>query len=347
MIKLLPPDTKTCWITNPTNVRYLTGLVSSNAQLLITPKKTILFTDGRYLEAAQKLGKKHGFSVINWQKAGRTFFKKHTIQKSGIEEHYMTVAALKKFKKMTGAHMVETKMFYEKIRAIKTAQELTHLRTAQKITDQILHILKSTLRTGDTEESIAKRIKVYALENGAEDVSFEPIVAFGAHGAIPHYRPANTKLRKGDMILIDMGVKYKGYCSDMTRTFFTAQPTPTQATIYQKVLDAQEAAIKKVKPEIKIAVLDTTARKSMGKDAQYFIHALGHGIGLDIHELPGVSNHTTEILQENMVITVEPGIYIPGKIGVRIEDMGRVTKKGYENFTKSPKNLSKSIIRIR
>lgn len=347
MKNLLPPKMRAFWISNPANVRYVTGLISSNAQLLVTPHKKILFTDGRYVEAARALGKKNHFSVVEWGKKAMEFLKKIRCKKIGIEEHHMTVAVVKKFKKITGAGVIHTNNHMEKIRAVKTPDELQKLRTAQKITDDILKILLKTLARGDTEEKIGQRIKMLALEHSAEDISFEPIVAFGAHAAVPHHRNTQTKLKKGDMVLIDMGVRYRGYCSDMTRTFFTAKPSTTQAAIYQNVLDAQTAAIKKIKIGIKVATLEKIARKTMGKNERFFIHALGHGVGLDIHELPVVSSRSTEILKENMVITVEPGIYMPGEIGVRIEDMGCVTKNGYENYTKSSKSLAEAIIIIK
>lgn len=347
MKNLLPPKTRAFWITNPVNVRYVTGLISSNAQLLVIPQKKVLFTDGRYMEAARTMGKKNHFSVVEWGDEAVEFLKKIRCKKIGVEEHHMTVAGMKKFKKMTGAGIIHTNNHMEKIRAVKTPDELQKLRTAQKITDDILKILLKTLTRGDTEEKIGQRIKMLALEHGAEDISFEPIVAFGAHAAIPHHRNTQTKLKKGDMVLIDMGVRYQGYCSDMTRTFFTAKPTATQAAIYQNVLDAQNAAIKKIKIGTKVATLEKIARRTMGKNERFFIHALGHGVGLDIHELPVVSSRNREILQENMVITVEPGIYIAGKIGVRIEDMGWVTKNGYKNYTKSHKSLSEAVISIK
>ena len=194
---------------------------------------------------------------------------------------------------------------------------------------------------------LAWKIKNIGHDLGADDISFEPIVAFGPHSAIPHHHNTATKLKKGDTLLVDMGMKYKGYCSDMTRTFFFGKPSAQQQKVYELVLEAQEAGIKKIKSGVATKKVDEAARKALGNYEEYFKHSLGHGIGLEVHEMPSLSGRSTEILKENMIVTVEPGIYLDGKFGVRIEDMGRVTAKGYENFTGAAKVFSSSIVPVR
>ena len=222
----------------------------------------------------------------------------------------------------------------EKMRLTKDKSEIHALKKSQQINGETLKRIKKLCKPGLTELEIAWKIKTIGHDLGTEDISFEPIVAFGPSSSSPHHQNGNRKLKKRDIVLIDMGMKYKGYCSDMTRTFFLGKPTTQQENVYQKVLDAQLAGIAQIKAGAKAASVDKAARKSMGEDEKYFGHSFGHGIGLDVHESPNLSSKSKDILKENMIVTAEPGIYLPGKFGVRIEDMGRVTKTGYENFTK-------------
>ena len=195
-------------------------------------------------------------------------------------------------------------------------------------------------RTPIHEIDLAWRIKELGNKYGAEDVSFDPIVAFGKNSAIPHHMPGKTKLKKGDIVLIDMGMKYKGYCSDMTRTFFTSKPKQEHLDIYNTVLEAQLNGLKKIKAETTGKNADAYSRDIIKKAgyAEAYGHAGGHGIGLDIHETPSLSENFTKKFKENTVVTVEPGIYLAGKIGVRIEDMILITKNGNKNLTKITKN---------
>ncbi|MBI4232764.1 aminopeptidase P family protein, partial [Candidatus Peregrinibacteria bacterium] len=191
------------------------------------------------------------------------------------------------------------------------------------------------------EIDLARKIKELGAEFGAEDVSFDPIVGFGKNSSIVHHNPGKTKLKKGDIVLIDMGMKYQGYCSDMTRMIFTAKPSQKQKEIYEIVLKAQMAALKGIRAGISCKKADQLARKII-EDAGYgeqYGHSGGHGIGLDIHEPPSLSKNFTGNLKENSIVTVEPGIYLPGEFGIRIEDMTLVRKKGNINLTKIPKTL--------
>jgi Xaa-Pro aminopeptidase len=326
-------------ITHLTNIRYLTGFTGSSGFLLVGKSKNYFFTDFRYQKIAEKLSKSKTrlpFEFVLMDKDFRETLNKCTSRVKTIEfeSAHLSVDQLKSWKKrFKGKKLVPAKSITETKRLQKDKNEIRYMKQSQKINEQTLTEIKKLLKPGLTEQEIAWKIKVIGHDFGAEDISFEPIVAFGANSAVPHHQNTRKKLKKSDIVLIDMGMKYKGYCSDMTRTFLPKKPSALQVEVYQKVLDAQKAAIKAVKSGVKVAKLDQIARDSMGEFAEYFGHSLGHGIGLDVHESPGVSTRSKEVLKENMVVTMEPGIYLPGKFGVRIEDMGRVTQSAYDNFT--------------
>ena len=207
----------------------------------------------------------------------------------------MTVDALKGWKKsFKGKKLKPMKELIEHKRLIKDPQEIKLMKKSQKINEEVFKKLTNDQARDDrTRDRLADSSEI-GHELGAEDISFPPIVAFGPNSAIPHHQNTTRKLKKNDIVLIDMGMKYKGYCSDMTRTFFMSKPTNEQAHVYQLVLDAQLAAIEAVKPGIKVAKLDQIARDVMGDYAEHFGHSLGHGIGLDVHEAPGVSTRSKE-----------------------------------------------------
>ena len=309
--------------------------------MLLGPRNNYFFTDFRYRGFAQELeqSKTHvPFKFIELNKEFEQKFKKLAGKRIEFEENHMAVAELRKWKKLAkGVTFYPLKHPIEELRLYKDKEEIKNLKKSQEINEETLRRAKKLFKNGVTELELAWQIKVIGHELGAEDISFEPIIAFGPNSATPHHQNTNKKLKIGDVVLVDMGMKYKGYCSDMTRTFFTQKPTSEQTNVYQKVLTAQLEAIKALKAGVKCATLDKIARKSMGQDSEHFGHSLGHGIGLDVHEAPNLSSRSKDTLKENMIVTVEPGIYLPGHFGVRIEDMGRVTKSGYENFTRAEK----------
>ena len=276
----------------------------------------------------------------NWQK----ILKKHKIERLGIEENHLTIARFKNFRRINRGLVV--KFFnmlneIEKIREIKNKQEITLITKSQRINEKVFAELKKHIEPSVTELELAWKIQELAHKHGADGLSFDPIIAFGSHSAIPHHLSSKTRLKKGDLILVDMGMKYQGYCSDMTRIIFTAPPTPKQKEIYELVLKAQKQAISKIKAGITGAQADTYARKII-EDAGYgeqYGHAGGHGVGLDIHEIPSLSDKYQENLKASSVITVEPGIYLPGEFGIRIEDMILVQKSGNKNLTLSPSKI--------
>lgn len=343
-------------ITNKSNIAYLSNFTGSSGFMLVTHRKSYLFTDFRYIERA-KNKIKSGVEIVDitkmwknpkslkehWQK----LLKKLRINELGIEEDSITVSRFKKFRKISKKiRFKNVSGEIEQRREIKTNYEIKLIQKSQAVNEKVFLLIKNFIQSKvepktqpPTEIAIAWKIKELAQKFGAEGVSFDPIVSFGKHSALPHHEPDFTKLKKGDVVLIDMGMKYKGYCSDMTRMIFTTKPTKKQKEIYDLVLRAQQTAISKIKAGITGKKADSFARKIIEKAGygEQYGHAGGHGIGLDIHEIPSLSENYKKPLRENSIITVEPGIYLTGEFGIRIEDMILIQKSGNKNLTKISK----------
>lgn len=344
---------QTIFVTNKTNIRYLCGFSGSKGYLLLVNKKGFLFTDGRYsLEAAQSLSSK--FEVVDaskgFEKTLRIFLKQRKLHSLGVEGEYISLKLWKTLKRAAkNVKLTDVGRLLDKKRIIKTSQERFNIEKSQEITEKIFARLKLLLKKGQSEKDIAWEITDIAHEFGAEKTSFEPIVAINEASAAPHHQNSDRCLKKGDMLLIDMGVIYKGYCSDMTRVLFTENPTPEQQKIYEIVLHAQEIAIKSMKAGMTGAQIDSLARRAIAASgfAKEFSHALGHGVGLDIHELPHLSQKYKEKIPAGAIITVEPGIYLPGKFGIRLEDMVAMGKKKAFNLTRAPKSIQHAVVRLK
>lgn len=351
-------------ITYPTNVTYLTSYTGTNGFAIFTNKKIYLLTDARYLTAAKKLASQKSrnaqpkfnkipLEVINISdgltKEISKIIKAHKYKSLYFEEKHLNVGFYKHLSlELKPIKLKPTLDLVEIHRAEKTPAELKNIAKAQEITDQVFKTLKKELKPGRTEKQIAWQIEILLRKYGAEENSFPSIVAFEEHSAIPHHQPTDKKLTKGEVVLIDMGLKFKRYCSDMTRTLFTKPPNREQEKVYQTVLAAQKKGIENIKPGRMCKNSDLSARKIIQKAgyAEYFGHSYGHGVGLDIHEAPTLSTKSPDKFKENIVVTAEPGIYLPGKFGIRIEDMLIVRKNSAKNLTKSPKELKDSIIKI-
>jgi Xaa-Pro aminopeptidase len=342
-----------CLITDPSNIRYLSGFTGSNGQIIITSKKCFLLTDFRYFGLAEKVlpkgialskALKSPFENIRKIIAGQ---KIKTLYFEANSTSYSKYLLLKK--ELVKINLQPREKFIEIFRIVKTPAELAKITKAQRIAEKILTETVKNLKTGKSENEVSWEIIRLAHQYGADDVSFPPIVAFGNDSGTPHHLSGSRRLKKGDIVLLDLGMKYKGYCSDMTRTFFTAPPTRQQKTVYLTVLEAQETAINTIKAGITGLAADETARKIITKAGfgKNFGHSLGHGVGLQIHELPSLSNHYGEAIPENAVVTVEPGIYLQNSFGVRIEDMVLVTRKKALNLTKIPKKIEDCILKIK
>jgi len=344
-------------ITNKTNIRYLSGFTGSAGFILLTKSKPILFTDSRYFEDARykvprffklenvsKLWKNPDILKEHWEKT----LKKFRIKKLGFESESITYRQFKKFKAISKKiKFIETSGIVEEIRSQKEPDEIKNIKKSQQINEKVFKEIEKLIRASAaknkplTEEKVAWEIIKLGHEFGAEDVSFSPIVAFGRNTSIPHHESGKTRLKKNDIVLIDMGMKYRGYCSDMTRTFFLSEPTLEQKKVYDIVLGAQLNTIQQIKIGVSEQKIDTTCREYIAskKYGKYFTHGTGHGVGLDIHETPSFSEKSSPKtkLKPGMIVTVEPGIYLRGKFGIRIEDMVLVTEKGRQNLTKIQK----------
>jgi Xaa-Pro aminopeptidase len=220
----------------------------------------------------------------------------------------------------------------ESFRQIKSKNELSKIKKAIEITKLAFQYAKTIIRVGVRENELACLLESFIKERGADSFSFDIIVASGQNTSYPHYKTSKKRLKKGEVLLIDMGVNYLGYKSDLTRIFFLDKITPVIRRIYNIVLMAQERAIKNIKPGVPISEIDRTARQFITRQGfgRYFGHSLGHGIGLEVHEDPHISFKNNNLLTENMIFTVEPAIYLPGRLGIRIEDMVLVTPNGAE-----------------
>ncbi|MBU1089424.1 aminopeptidase P family protein [Patescibacteria group bacterium] len=219
--------------------------------------------------------------------------------------------------------------------------EIQKIRRSCRLADEILAEIVGNLRRGKSEIDIAREIRRLAKSKSGR-IAFQPIVAFGRNSATPHHRPTARRLKKGDIVKIDLGVKYQGWCSDITRTFFTVEPTKLQREVYEAVLRAQQIGIRKIKIGMKAKDLDAAARNFLAKEGfgKNFIHSLGHGIGRKVHTAPKIGPKSKSVLEKKTAITIEPGIYLKNKFGVRIEDSLLVKKNGVELLTKFPKKLT-------
>jgi len=347
-------------IHKPENIRYLTGFVGSFGIALHSDKKTFLITDGRYQEMAKKLCHQNIEIIIIADDLKTTLtnlFKKLKIQEISLETDFLSYQQVLGLRKNFPKIKFQTNKTTDPIaqlRQLKSAAEIKLIKKAQEINEQTLSkIITTHLKQGINEREIALLIERIGQDLGAEKCSFAPIVAFGKNSASPHYTPDATKLQKGMTVLIDMGMVYQGYMSDMTRTFFTAEPTTKQREIYNLVLTAQTEAIKAIKPHIPAQQIDIITRNPIASAGygDYFTHSSGHGIGLEIHEAPSFSQKakhlgTKQKLQPQMIMTIEPGIYLPNDFGVRIEDMLLITETGNENLTHFPKKIDDIVVKV-
>lgn len=326
------------------NIRYLTGFTGSNAILFLRDGEGILITDNRYSiqASAEVKGVRTAItsgSLLEFLSGNRTVARRGKI---GFESNTLTVAAFNKLRKiLRGSQLIPTIGFIEGFRERKDANEISKIACAVEITDRVFNKILAILKPGIKELEVAAEITYWHRAYGAESEAFDPIVASGIRGALPHGRASEKALRKGEMVTLDMGCKVDGYHSDLTRTVCLGKPQGEMRGIYRVVLDAQKKALDCIVAGIPARKADRAARSHIAKSGygRFFSHSLGHGLGLEVHEKPRVSGKTEEILQEDSVVTIEPGIYIPRLGGVRIEDDVVVRKDGCEILNKAPKGL--------
>jgi Xaa-Pro aminopeptidase len=332
-------------VSDTVDVEYISGFSSSNVLLLISPKNRLLFTDFRYQEAADGFCKRErSWEFVLIKQDDYSALAAHVPPRSriGFQSDVVTVEELARMEKaVAGATFVPLSAEISDIAIPKAAAEIAAMKKAAAIGDKAFHRILRTLKPGVTEEATARALDRCCGDLGSEKPSFETIVLFGARSAMPHGKPGPARLKKGDFALFDFGCTVNGFCSDMTRTVVAGKPSARQRELYGLVKRAQAAARKAARPGMAASALDAVAR-TMIADAGFgeaFGHGLGHGVGRRIHERPRVSSKSTAILQAGSVITIEPGIYLPGVGGVRIEDMALLTPNGARILTGSPREL--------
>jgi len=336
-------------ISHLPNIRYLCGFSGSAAFLLVEESGSVFFTDARYdtqaheeVKAAKVVvaSKSALQSVGEWVSRRRKRARGRTI---GIEAEHLTLADKKRLNDLlpSGTRLKESPPIVERARMVKDADELQRVRDAVKLGAKLFDRALEVLRPGVKEAEVAAEMEYAARRAGAEEMSFPTIVASGARSALPHGRASNLAIRPGGFVVCDFGVILAGYCSDQTRSVWVGSDSDDARRAYEAVREAQRAAVDAVRPGIAVGEVDAAARKVLRKAGlgRYFTHSTGHGVGLEIHEPPRVASGQTEILQPGMVITVEPGVYFPGKWGVRIEDMVAVTAGGREVLTPTSKDF--------
>jgi len=331
-------------ITSPVSRRYLSRFEGSSGVLLIGREDAFLVTDFRYLEQAADQAK--GFSVRRWQddlyKNLVPIINEAGWKKLGFEAKNVVYSTYNEMKEKLPVDLVPVENAVENQRMRKSEEEIVALREGARILDRAFDFILSTIKPGQEERELALELEIYLLRQGAEERSFQFIVASGERGAMPHGAASNRQMREGDLVTIDYGAVFNGYATDMTRTLVLGKPDQLQQDIYNLVLEAQQEAVRAVEPGMKASDLDAVARNIIDRAgyANYFGHGLGHGIGLETHEQPVLNPRSSTILEPGMTVTIEPGIYIQGRCGVRIEDMVGVTGSGVEVLTNSPRELT-------
>jgi Xaa-Pro aminopeptidase len=327
-------------VTDLTNVRYLTGFTGTNGVCVCGPGVRLFLTDFRYTEraATEVDGWETETLAGDWLKGIAERLK----GKVGFEDDEMSVRLLEKLsaKLADGVEMVAAGGRVEELRRVKDEQELASIAEASKLADAVWTWTLEQGLAGRPEREVARAAEAQIRELGG-DPSFPAIVAAGPNGALPHAEPGEREIGRGELVVFDMGAKLDGYCSDGTRTYATGDPGEVGRAVYEVVRQAQQAGLEAIRAGVSGEDVDGAARKLID-DAGYgehFGHALGHGVGLEVHEGPRLSQRSDDVLAPGEVVTVEPGIYLPGKLGVRIEDLVVVTEDGLKNLSSLPKEL--------
>lgn len=334
-------DLDQLFVSDLTNVRYLTGFSGTNGACLVGREQLIFFTDFRYTERAKnEVGPE-------WERpeAERELVPQIVGRMSGrvgFEDAKLSVRQLARLEAAAGdgIDLVPAGDLVEQLRIVKDAEELERIAAAAELTDAVYRWAIERGLAGRTERDVARACEARLRELGAEP-SFPPIVAAGENGALPHAEPGDREIGEGELVVFDMGALLDGYCSDCTRTFATGEPEDEDREVYELVQRTQVAALEAVRPGADGKEVDAVAREMISEagHGDHFGHGLGHGVGLEVHEGPRLSTTSEDELREGNVVTVEPGVYLPGRLGVRIEDLVVVTADGYRNLSGLPKDL--------
>lgn len=334
-------------LTNAANRFYASGFASSGTDgvALVTREGSHYWTDSRYIEAAEARVKDASVELV---KAGRGYItvlneviEAQGLKTLGFEDEYMSVADFRLYEEKLRAALKPATKLLRALRAVKDEAELASLTAAQRIAERALEEIYNDIRPGVTEKEIAAKLTYLMLRCGAENVSFDPIVASGANGSVPHAVPSGKPIASGEFVTMDFGCICEGYCSDMTRTVAVGYVSEEMDAVYRTVLKAQRAGIEAAKAGVAGCDVDAAARAVIADAGygDYFGHSFGHGVGVEIHETPNAGSLSKEPLPAGAVISAEPGIYLPGRFGVRIEDVLVLREGGCENLTKAPKEL--------
>jgi len=323
-------------ISLPANITYLTGYLSRDSYLLFSDKKTVYFTDSRYItEAKAALKDTVSLKLINGSvfKSISQAVEELGLGRVGFEERHLPYAEYKKIKSYlsSSAELVPTHAIVEELRQLKDGAEITKIRKACRITRSALKFAQKYLAPGKKEIEIVGDLERFIRYHGGGDSAFEIIVAGGPNSALPHHIPGARKLRSGEPVLIDIGVDIDGYKSDLTRVFFLGKINVRVRQVYDIVLSAQKKALGEIRPGAAANRVDQAGRKFIAENGfgDFFGHSFGHGVGLEVHEEPHISPKSEERLKPGMVFTLEPAVYLPGEFGIRIEDMVEVRENGY------------------
>jgi Xaa-Pro aminopeptidase len=341
-------------VSKPVHIRYLSGFRGDDSLLLVTSGSLVLVSDFRFKEEIEK---DHPWAALVIRRDREDVFAligrlaaRKAVRRLGFEARHASYFFYNKLRRSLGRarKLIPSERLIEGLRIIKSPEEVRLIREAAQITDRTLEYLIPRLKRGSEEGALRNLAEFEMRRLGAEGPGFDPIIAVGQKTSQPHALTGRKRLKNGMILLIDMGSRVKGYHSDLTRTFFAGSISARFRRLYRAVLDAQEAALASIRPGVKLAEVDRAARRVLKRGGldRYFGHATGHGVGLEVHEAPRIAPNSRESARENMIFTVEPGVYLPGWGGIRIEDTVRVTKTGCEvitGFTKDkPKVMLKS-----
>lgn len=345
--RLEAQDLDAMLLTGAANRFYASGFYTpgTDAVALVTRNKAWFFTDSRYTEAAERhltdamlgaVGRGRGYSALIEEVVSA-----ENIRRMGFEEAYMTVWEYERYRKALSCELIPAAQLLWDLRMVKDSEELETMIAAQRIAEKALAEILNEIRPGVTEKEIAARLQYLMLHYGAWDMSFDPIVVSGPNGSLPHGVPSEKEIQTGEFVTMDFGCVYGGYCSDMTRTVAVGHVTEEMRTVYNTVLSAQLAGIAAAKAGVTGCAVDGAARAAIEAAGYgpHFTHSFGHGVGVEIHEAPNASPMNETPLPAGAVISAEPGIYLPGKLGVRIEDVILLTEDGCQNLTRAPKEL--------
>lgn len=327
-------------VSNPISVKYLTGL-DAEGVLLLDPKENVFLTDSRYIEQVNNLLTIDS-EIIAYDSKDMTKYDYESFfnmcENVGFEEKYVTYETYKNYLQVFKVNLIETEGIVESQRIVKENYEIEKIKKACEITDKAFEYIIKNIKKGMTEKQVAYELNNFMLENGADGLAFETIVASGPNSSMPHAVPTNRIIEENDIILFDFGAKYQGYCSDLSRTVFVGKIDKNKEKVFDFVLEQQQKLIDNFKEGTNIKTIIKNREADYKLDGYEIMHSFGHGVGLEIHEAPNLTSKVDNILKLNSVIAIEPGVYFSGEFGVRIEDTCLVQKDKCITLTNCSKN---------